>query len=41
MRHVEFHRFLNDDNALRVQFELEHGKVLKFVVQLECRFGEK
>lgn len=40
MRYVEFHRLLNDDNALRVQFELEHGKVFKFVVQLECRFGE-
>jgi len=38
MRHVEFHRLLNDDNALRVQFELDHGKVIKFVVQLECRF---
>ena len=40
MRHVEFHRLLNDDNALRVQFELDQGKVDKFVVQLECRFGE-
>lgn len=40
MRVVEFHRFLNEDNALRVRFEVEHGIVLKFVVQLECRFGE-
>ena len=40
MRLVEFHRHLNDDNALRVEFELEHGHVLKFVVQLECRFSE-
>lgn len=40
MRQVEFHRLLNDDNALRVHFELEHGQVLKFVVQLECRFIE-
>ena len=39
MRVVEFHRYLNEDNALRVRFELEHGTVLKFVVQLECRFG--
>jgi len=38
-RLVEFHRFLNEENALRVQFELDHGKVFKFVVQLECRFG--
>ncbi len=41
MRFVEFHRFLNDDNALRVQFEVDSGQVLKFVVQLECRFGDK
>ena len=40
MRQVEFHRLLNDENALRVPFELDHGKVLKFVVQLECRFSE-
>ena len=40
MRFVEFHRFLSDDNALRVEFALEHGQVLKFVVQLECRFVE-
>lgn len=39
MRLVEFHRFLNDNNALRVRFEVERGQVLKFVVQLECRFG--
>jgi len=40
MRLVEFHRFLNDSNALRVRFEVERGQVLKFVVQLECRFGD-
>ncbi len=40
MRVVEFHRFLNDDNALRIQFEVEHGRVLKFAVQLEYRFSE-
>lgn len=38
MRIVEFHRFLNDNNALRVRFETERGQVLKFVVQLECCF---
>jgi hypothetical protein len=37
MRQVEFHRYLDEDNALRVRFELEHGRVIKFVVQLECR----
>jgi hypothetical protein len=41
MRFVEFHRFLNDNNALRVRFEVESGQVLKFVVQLECRFDDK
>lgn len=40
MRFVEFHRFLSDDNTLRVRFELEHGRVLKFMIQLECRFGD-
>jgi hypothetical protein len=30
MREVEFRRLLDDDNALRVHFELEHGRVLKF-----------
>lgn len=40
MRLVEFHRYLDEDNALRVRFEVEHGIVLKFVVQLECRFGK-
>jgi len=25
MRVVEFHRYLNEDNALRVHFELEYG----------------
>ncbi len=41
MRLVEFYRFLNDNNALRVRFEVEDGQVLKFVVQLECRFDDK
>ena len=40
MRLVEFHRYLDDDNSLRAEFELERGKVLKFMVQLECRFAE-
>ena len=40
MRTVEFHRSLDYDNALRVNFDLEHGQVLKFMVQLECRFSQ-
>jgi DNA-directed RNA polymerase subunit L len=31
---------LNDSNAIRVRFELEHGYVQKFMVQLECQFRE-
>ena len=41
MRRVEFHRYLDDDNSLRVEFDLERGQVLKFMVQLECRFAER
>lgn len=40
MRLVEFRRFLDDKNALRVRFELERGKVLKFMLQLESRFED-
>jgi hypothetical protein len=40
MRLVEFRRYLDDRNALRVRFELEHGQVVGFTVQLESRFGE-
>jgi hypothetical protein len=40
MRLVQFHRYLADDNALRVRFELEEGRVVGFTVQLECRFGD-
>jgi hypothetical protein len=36
MRSVEFRRLLDHHTALRVRFELVQGKVLKFVVQLEC-----
>ena len=38
MRKVEFRTLLDDDNALRVRFESEQGKILRFVVQFECRF---
>ncbi len=40
MRWVEFRHLLNESNALRVQFELKQGNVLKFVVQLECLFDQ-
>ena len=40
MRLVEFRRFLDNDNALRARFELGQGHVLKFMVQLECRFED-
>jgi hypothetical protein len=36
MRTVEFRRFLDDENALRVRFDLGRGEIHSFVVQLEC-----
>lgn len=36
MRTVQFRRFLDDQNALRVRFELEQSRVQRFIVQLEC-----
>ena len=41
MRRVEFQRYLDAHNILRVRFELEHGVVLKFTVQLECHFEDQ
>ena len=41
MRTVEFHRLFDDKNAARVWFELERGRVLRFVVQLECCFNDE
>lgn len=41
MREVEFRQLLDENNALRVRFEVDHGLVLKFVVQLECRFADR
>jgi len=38
MRTVEFRRMLDDDNALRVRFDVDGGDVLLFVVQLESKF---
>jgi hypothetical protein len=40
VRAVEFRRFLDYDNALRVMFESERGRIVRFVVQLECQFVE-
>lgn len=41
MRIVEFRRLFDDKNAARVRFEMERGRVLKFIVQLECRFNDE
>lgn len=41
MRTVEFRRMLDNDNALRVRFDIDGGEVLLFVVQLECKFESK
>jgi hypothetical protein len=41
MRTVEFRRLFDDKNAARVRFELKRNRVLRFVVQLECRFNDE
>lgn len=41
MRTVEFRRLFDDQSATRVWFESEHGRVLGFVVQLECLFNDE
>ncbi len=41
MRTVEFRRLFDEANAARVQFNLERNQVVKFVVQLECRFNDE
>ena len=41
MRTVEFRRFFDNDNALRVRFDVDHGEVFSFVVQLESWIGNK
>ena len=39
MRTVEFYRFLDQTNALRVSFDIEQGLVIHFVVQFEGEFN--
>ncbi len=41
MRNVAYRHFINDWNAVRVSFELERDLVLRFLVQLECRFDHE
>ena len=41
MRTVEFRRVFDNDNALRVRFDLERGEILYFVVQLECWINDR
>jgi len=41
MRTVEFRRLFDNDNALRVYFEIDRGEVLSFVVQLECFWRDR
>lgn len=38
MRLVSYVHAFDETNALRVRFQLERGRVLFFVVQLECYF---
>ncbi len=38
MRTVEFRKLLDSQNALRVRFQLRQGRIVVFMVQLECLF---
>jgi len=40
LRTVEFRRLFDNQNAARVRFETERNRVLGFMVQLECLFGD-
>ncbi|MFZ5820799.1 MAG: DUF7718 family protein [Chloroflexota bacterium] len=37
---VAFNYIFDQDNILRIRFELDRGQVLSFVAQLECFFGQ-
>lgn len=41
MRIVEFRRLLDNENATRVRFDVDRGRVLRFLVQLECLIGDE
>ena len=38
MKEVNYLRYLDAENRLRIRFELERGQVVLFAVQLECEF---
>lgn len=40
MREVKYLRHLDEENILRIRFQLDRGQVTFFSVQLECRFEE-
>ena len=40
MRTVEYVKLLNPENRVRIRFDTDQGQVLRFTVQLECRFDE-
>jgi len=40
MRLVAFNYIFDQDNILRIHFELDRGQALSFVAQLECFFGQ-
>lgn len=40
MRLVAYIHAFDDNNILRIRFELDRGRVLSFVVQLECYFED-
>ena len=36
MKSIEYWRYLDEENGLRVRIEVDRGCVLKFSIQLEC-----
>lgn len=40
MRTIEYLKRFDDENRSRVEFTTERGKILKFVVQLECHYAD-
>ena len=41
MRTVEYYKRFDEENVARIVFKVERGKIMRFVVQLECRYGEE
>ena len=41
MRTVEYYKRFDEENLARIEFTVERGRILRFVAQLECRYGDE